>query len=292
MGVFAAVVEEGGFSSAARALGLTRSAVSKQVALLEERLGAQLLRRTTRRIRLTEAGEVLYPRCRELLDIAKTATDELDALIDSPRGRLVVSAPLGIGEAFLAPRVPGFLARYPQIEIDVTLDDAVVDLVAGGIDVAIRAGRLADTSLVARRLRDLRLVICAAPTYLQDAAPIVVPADLEGHSWVSYSPLGLPQRLRLVRADRSADVRLGGRATTNNGAVLRSLLVAGQGVGVLPAFYVDADLAAGRLVPVLPGWQLPRAGIFAVFPPADPLAPKTRAFVDYLVETRATTRPA
>lgn len=282
MAVFAAVVDSGGFAAAARRLGMTRSAVSKQVGVLEGALGARLLQRTTRSIRLTEVGALFHPRCQALVEGAESAWTEARAQVAEPRGRLVATAPLGLGEAFVAPLLPAFLGRYPAVEVSLTLSDEVVDLVAEGIDVAIRAGRLEDSALIARRLTSVPLVVCAAPAYLAAAGTPSIPEDLAAHDWITYTPLGIPNRLAFRRGDALHKVRPGGRATTNNGAVIRALLLAGRGVSLLPRFYVREDLDAGRLVPVLEAFDLPTAGVFAVHPHVRHVPLKVRAFIDHL----------
>ncbi len=282
MGIFATVVDAGSFSEAARTLGVSRSAVSRQIALLEHRMGVQLLRRTTRSFHLTEAGERLYPRCRELLELVERARSDVDAIASSPRGTLVVSAAIGIGESYLAPRLPAFVARYPELGVDVRLQDEVVDLYASDIDVAIRAGQLSDSSLMARKLAPLRLVVVGAPGYLAAQPPIRAPDDLVRSAWIPFRPLGVPQKLTLRRGSQRSNVTLDGRVVTNNGAVIRELLLDGLGLSLLPWFYVERDVQAGRLAVVLSDWELPAGGIYAVFAPAPQLALKIRAFIDHM----------
>lgn len=280
MVLFAAVVEAGSFAGAARALGLTRSAVHKQVVALEERHGVRLLRRTTRRLELTEVGAEFHTRCVQLHTLARDAIADLSEWRAEPRGTLRVSAPLGLGDAFLAPALAEFLALYPQLEANVQLDDTIVDLIEAGIDVGVRAGRMPDSALRSRRLGSVELVICAASDL---GASVPTPDALTATEWITYSPLGAQPKLHLQRGEEQIVVRPSGRLTANHGGVIRTFLRAGLGVSLLPRFFVADDLAAGRLVQLLPDWQMPSAPIYAVWPPGRFLPLKVRRFVDFMV---------
>ena len=279
MAIFAAVVDAGSFTAAARALGLTKSAVSKHVGALEDRHGVRLLHRTTRRVAATEAGAAFYERCAEIVATADAALAELVSHGDAPRGRLRMTVPLGMANPFVAAPLAEFLLHNPQLEAEVEVSDELVDIVGEGWDLAIRAGRLQDSALVARRIAEVDLVICGKTRPRGCRAP----ADLAALPFVVYAPLGNPLRLKLRKGTARAQVRAGGRVVTNSGPVLRRMLLGGVGFGILPRFFIADELAAGRLVELLPGWSLPRGGVYAVFPSGRLVPPKVRRFVDHLV---------
>ncbi|MFT5459515.1 MAG: DNA-binding transcriptional LysR family regulator [Myxococcota bacterium] len=280
MAVFAAVARAGGFAPAARQLGLSRSAVQKQVALLEDELGVRLLERTTRRARLTRAGEALAPSCAQLVALAEIGVRHARAHAEVPTGTLVVTASLGVGERWLGPKLATFLKAFPQVGLELRLEERNVDLVAEGVDVALRAGSLEDSSLVARRLADLPLVLVASPQ-LVGAATFDGPAALESLPWLVYSPMG--SRVPLRQGDAQVVVELDQRIQINNGTVIRELAVQGVGLAMLPEFWVADALLAGTLVEVLPDWHGPRVPLYALTAHREgSLA--ARAFIDHVRE--------
>jgi DNA-binding transcriptional LysR family regulator len=297
MAIFAAVVDAGSFTAAARTLGLTKSAVSKQLALLEDRHGVRLLQRTTRRVTPTEAGIAFHRRCAEIVATAEAALGELVTHGDRPRGRLRISVPLGLADPFLAAPLAVFLQQHPDVHAEIEVSDELVDLVGEGWDLAIRAGQLRDSGLVARRIAPLELVIIAAASRFTRARAPRSPADLARHPFIVYGPLGNPHRLKFQCGRRRATVRTTGRVVTNSGPVLRRLVLAGLGLGLLPRFFVADDLATGALVEVLPRWSLPAAAIYAVFASSQHVPPKVRHFVDHVAAwhagvTRSSSRTA
>jgi DNA-binding transcriptional LysR family regulator len=279
MAIFAKVVETNSFTAAARALGSSKSAVSKQVAALEDRLGARLLNRTTRRLALTEIGVAFYDRCSRLVAEAEEAELEVTRMTAEPRGELRINAPYSFGINHVAPRLGGFLAAHPAVSIDLTLDDRYVDLVADGYDLAIRIGNLSDSSLIARKLGMTRVLLVAAPEYWAKHGMPKTPRDLANHECLIYSY----RRMGNLWQFGNEAVRVSGRMHANNGDVLRQVAVAGHGVVIMPSFIIWEDLLAGRLVPALPGHEPPPLGIYAVYPHSRHLSAKVRAFVDYLV---------
>ncbi len=285
MAVFARVVEMESFSGAARDLGLSKSADSKRVGRLEDRMGLRLLNRTTRRLSLTEAGAAFYQGCRRVVAEAEAAERAVTRLARAPRGRLRVNAPMSFGVRHLAPALPDFMARYPELTVDLALNDRVVDLVEEGFDLAIRIARLADSSLIARRLAPNRLVLCAAPAYLErHGAPRAV-ADLKGHECLLYSYLAAGGVWRLCGPGGERRLRVTGRLRINNGDALLAAALGGFGVALLPCFICGQDLRAGRLIHVLPEWSGPAdTAIAAVYPASRNLSPKVRVFVDFLAE--------
>ena len=284
MAVFARVVDDGGFSAAARRLGLSKSAVSKQVAALEDRLGARLLNRTTRRMSLTEAGSALIERCRRVLAEAEAAEDAVGMLQGAPAGVLRVAAPMTFGTMHLAPAIPDFLERHPGVSIDLSLNDRMIDLVEEGFDVAVRIARLADSSLMARKLAPMRRIMAASPDYLARRGVPARLADLAGHDCLSYSYIATGDEWSFTGPDGEQSVRPSGRLRANNGEVLRAAALAGTGIATMPTFIAGPDLAAGRLVRVLPDYDNCSGAIYAVWPSDRHPSPKLRAFVDFLAE--------
>lgn len=290
MATFVQVVEGRSFSAAARRLGVTRSAVSRQVAALEDRLRARLLNRTTRRLSVTEAGAVYFEHCARILAEAAAAERALADLDEAPRGLLRINAPMSFGQAHLAPAVAGFLAAHPALKVELTLDDRVVDLVGEGYDVAVRIAELPPSTLVARKLAVNRRVLCASPAYLAHAGTPARPEDLTRHACLGYAYLTTGSDWRFRGADGPITVRIDAAMSANNGDVLRHMALAGLGIILAPTFIVGDDLRDGRLVPLLADWADADTGIYAVYPHSRHLSPKVRALVDFLA-TRFGPRP-
>lgn len=282
--VFARVADEGGISAAARRLGLSKSAVSKQLAALEDRLGARLLHRTTRRMSLTEAGAAFLEHCRRVVAEAEEAETAIGALQAEPRGVLRVNASVTFGTMHLAAIIPDFIARHPQVRIDLTLNDRMVDVIDEGYDVVLRIAKLADSSLVARKLAPGRRVLVAAPSYLDRRGRPRGLADLLDHDTLSYSYLATGDEWRFDGPNGEESVRVTGRFSTNNGEVLLAAAIAGVGVAALPTFICGPSLRAGSLIRVLPDYENRSFAIHAVWPPGRYLSAKVRAFVDFLAE--------
>ncbi len=281
---FVKVTETGSFSEAARRLGLSKSMVSRQVSALEADLGVRLLHRTTRSLSPTEAGRAYLERCQRILADLDEANLLVSRLQATPRGRLRVSAPLSFGIGHLATALPGFLERYPEIELDMGMTDRYVDLVEEGWDVAVRVGKLADSSLIARRLAPIRTVLSASPSYLERKGVPLKPQDLEHHDCLTHGAVA-PSEWRFIASDRRPlHVEVRGRFSADNGDVLRVMALAGLGIVRLPTFFVGEDIRAGRLVPVLEPFVPLDASLNAVYPHGRHLSPKVRAFVDYLAE--------
>ena len=280
---FARVVEANSFSEAARRLGISKSAVSKQIARLEDRLGARLLNRTTRRISPTEVGAAFYERCARIVAEVEEAELAVTRLQAEPRGVLRVNAPMSFGILHLAPAIAVFMKRYPDLEIDLTLNDRFVDLIDEGYDLAIRIGTMADSSLIARKLAPSRLVACAAPAYLRRHGLPATPRDLAEHDCLVYSLATVGDLWKFSDADgKPQPVRVTARLKVNNGDVMRDIAVAGLGLTVLPTFIAAKALEAGTLVPVLTDHRLPETAVSAVYPQNRHLSPKIRVFVDFL----------
>ena len=285
MAVFARVVEAESFSGAARALGLSKSAISKQISRLEDRLGLRLLNRTTRRLSLTEAGAAFYPGCQRVVAEAEAAEQAVTHLASAPRGRLRVNAPMSFGVRHIGPALPEFLRRYPELAVDLTLNDRVVDLVEEGFDVGLRIAPLADSSLIVRRLAPNRSVLLAAPIYLQARGTPHDLGDLEDHACLIYSYQAMGEAWRLTGPEGERRIKVSGPLRVNNGDAILAAAVGGLGIALLPCFICSEDLRAGRLVRVLPDWEATADNaVSAVYPAARHLSPKVRAFVDFLAE--------
>jgi DNA-binding transcriptional LysR family regulator len=285
MEAFVHVVDQGGFTDAARKLGVSKSAISKHVAALESRLAVRLLNRTTRRVSATEIGLAYYDRAKTVLKDAAEADDMVTAMQEAPRGALRVSAPVSFGIAHLSGAVAAFLTEYPEVEINLVLDDRFVEIVAEGFDLAVRIGTLADSSLRARRLAESGLHLVAAPSYLERAGTPKSLEDLAAHQLLHYSNLSTGNLWRLRGANgQERQVRAGGRLTTNNGDSLRRAAEAGLGIALQPSFILGTALRNGRLVEVLPGASPEPLGIYAVYPPGRFTQPKLRVFIDFLAE--------
>ena len=288
MQVFAKVVELGGFTRAAERLDISASACSRHVADLEAHLDVRLLNRTTRSISLTEAGRAFNERCLQLLADLDEAESAAHAGRGRARGTLRVTCSVNFGLRYLAALIAPFQQKHPDVRLDVSLSDRMVDIVEEGFDLAIRIGESRSTSVIARRLGETRMVTCAAPDYLKRCGTPVTPGQLAAHNCLIYEYLSNRNEWRYVdSAGRDLRVRVNGSLQTNNGDMLASAAVLGLGICCEPDFIVDADLRAGRLVRVLAGFEPPASVIHAVYPSRRHLSGKVRAFVDFLAEASA-----
>lgn len=285
MEAFVHVVDHGGFTDAARKMGLSKSAVSKHVSALEARLAVRLLNRTTRRVSPTEVGLAYYDRARSVLAEAAEADSMVTAMQSTPKGSLRVSAPVTFGVRQVSQAVAAFLCAYPEVDVNMVLDDRYVELLAEGFDVAIRIGALADSSLKAKKLAEARTLIVASPGYLAEAGWPRTIDDLNEHRLLHYSHLSTGNFWRLQTASgEERQIRVGGRLTVNNGEALMKAAEAGLGIAMVPSFMLADAVAAGRLVELLD--QRPReiVGVYAVYPQGRFPQPKLRAFIDFLSE--------
>ncbi|UQA57747.1 LysR family transcriptional regulator [Polyangium aurulentum] len=282
LAVFVRVAEARSFTAAARALGTTTSAVSKRIAGLEDRLGVRLIHRTTRRLSLSEAGVALFERAERVLADLESLEVSISDLRATPRGLLRVSGPLGFGESRLVPLLPAFFAQYPEVRVELELTDRFVDLVAERYDVAVRIGRLGDSTLVARKLGPSRLVVCAAPDYLARRGTPRTPEDLAGHDCLASTLVARMREWHFAGPDGEVTASVTGSFRTNHGGAMRAAVLAGVGLAVLPTFFIEDELASGAVVTVLDEYRLPAIDIFAVHPPGPHVPPKVRAFVEFL----------
>jgi len=284
---FAKVVETGSFARAAERLGLSTSAVSRQVSELEAHLDTRLLNRTTRRLSLTEAGQSFYEHSVQLLADLAEAEGSVRIATAEPRGTLRVTCGVSFGMRYLAPALADYCEQHPDVLLDLDLSDRVVDLVEEGFDLAIRIGNIGSQGMVSKRIGWTQIVCCASPQYLakHGAMPIVTPADLSQHECLSYTNVGMPNTWQFEGAagkESRVAVRVPPRHRANNGQVLAALAVQGMGVVYEPDFIVAHEIRAGQLVPLLPDYHPPRSPIAAVYPSRRHLSAKVRSLVEFL----------
>lgn len=279
LGVFVAVAEAQGFSAAARRLGASKAMVSTAVRRLERRLGVQLLQRTTRRLSLTEDGAAVLPHAQRALQAAREAQDAATASKLSPRGTLKLNAPMSFGLLHVVPALGAFARACPQVQVDLVLDDRYLDLVAGGFDLALRIGTLPDSGLVAQRIGTNVMALVAHRRYLDRAGHPRTPNALAEHATLQYANTSTDWALR--RGRRSVTVRVRPTLRINSSLALHQAALQGLGIARLPRFVLGADLRRGRLVQVLPEWELPQTPIHLVTTSRE-LPRKTRAFIEFL----------
>jgi DNA-binding transcriptional LysR family regulator len=284
MAVFARVAEAKSFSEAARRLGLSKSMVSKEVARLERSLGARLVNRTTRKLSLTEAGVAFYAHCAKVVREAEEAELTVGRLHGEPRGVLKVTAPVAFGTLHVAPALPAFLARYPDVAIDLAIGDRMVDLAEEGYDLAVRIARDLPGSVVARRLAPINRVVCATPAYFARHGVPATPAQLADHNCLVYTHADRGSLWRFQAAGRDVVVPVRGNLTLNDDEALWQAALGGLGVALLPTFIVGKDLQAGRLRAVLARYVPSQRDLHAVYLPNRHLPAKARVFIDFLLE--------
>ncbi|SCY47212.1 LysR family transcriptional regulator [Microvirga guangxiensis] len=283
---FRRVIERGSFSRAAEELGLSSAGLGKQIRWLEERLGTVLIQRTTRRMGLTETGRAYYEECCRILDEIDAVEHSIAADAGHVTGRLRVNAPLSFGLTVLSPILPAFMATYPDLTIDLTLSDHLLDVVGSGFDVSIRVrSELADSSLIARRLADVDQIICAAPAYLERRGAPLDLDDLHRHDCLAYTLADNPGVWHLKGPKGDMSIAVPVRLSANNSIMLRDMLLAGMGIGALPSFIAKPQIDSGALVPVLKDHVFPQRHVYAVYPTSRHLQRKVRVFLDFLADT-------
>lgn len=284
MQVFATVVDTGSFARAAERLNISATATSRYVAELERHVHAQLLLRSTRRLSLTETGAAYYERVRQILADVDEA-EELAAEAEArPRGVLRVSLPHTFGLRYVAPLMPEFCARYPELELEVSFTDRLVDLLAEGVDVAIRIGLDLRTTLVARRLAPIQLVAVASPGYVERRGAPRTPEELRDHDCITYALAEFGDTWKFSRAGEDCSVQVRGSFRSNDGDMVGRMAVAGRGVCLQPTFIVGDDLRSGALVRVLPEYELATHWAHAVYMGGARRSARVRAFVSYFAE--------
>ena len=289
MRTFAAVVDAGSFVKAADQLEMSKAAVSRYVGELESRLGIRLLQRTTRRLSLTDEGQVFHARCKELLANLDEAEAEITSRSAQASGLIRINAPFSFGIRHLAPLWGEFHARHPRLTIDLTLADRVVDLVDEGYDVAIRIATLPNSTLICKQLASTRVVLCASPRYLAQHGTPTHPSQLAQHAVISYSYLASRDDWHFDGPQGRVSVRTVPWMHSNNGDTCRAAALADQGVILQPTFLVRDDLDAGTLIELMPEYRSLELGIYAVYPTRKHVTPKVRALIDFLAEHFAQT---
>ena len=284
MNMFIRVVETGSFSAVAKELKSTQPTVSKNIAELESWLGAKLLNRSTRSLRLTATREDYYERCIAILQDVEDAEQNVGLLQTQPRGLVRVSAAVAFGRLHIVPRLQGFYEQYPDIKIDITLNDRIVDLVEEGIDVAFRMGTLKDSNLIARKLCSSPTLTVATPTYLKKYGVPNHPRDLKEHNYIVYTDLGSTDQATFVEAGQPLHINVSGNLQSNNSEVLRSALEGSLGISRVPQWLVGDRVRSGELVEVLVEFQPGPTNVHVVYSPGRHLPSKIRCFIDYFAE--------
>jgi DNA-binding transcriptional LysR family regulator len=283
--LFVQVAELGSLSRAAEVLGLSNAAASRHLAALEERLAARLVQRNTRRLFLTDVGEAFFHRCKPLLGELRDAETEVNAAVLKPAGLLRVQASLSFSMIVIAPLLPEFTARYPDLRIEVVASNRYLDLLDSGIDVAIRNREFeGDSAITVRRLAETKRVLAASPQYLQRHGAPRTPDELLQHRLLVYNLAHQPHLLRFTRNDEVTSVPIRGLLEANDGQVVRAAALKHLGILIQPMYILHDDVVAGRLVPVLQDWELQRLTINIAYPTRRHLPAKVRCFIDFLVE--------
>jgi DNA-binding transcriptional LysR family regulator len=282
--VYVRVAEARSFSAVARELNTTQPAISRQVAALEEHLGARLLQRTTRSLALTEDGRDLLEHARRVLDTVEQAEASVGRRHAAPTGLVRLATPATFGRLYVAPRMNRLLERYPELSVDLVMSDGVADLVADGIDLAIRATTVIDSSLVARKIGSTRRVTVASEQCIRDYGLPEHPSDLSRLPCMIFTGSASPTEWQFDGPQGAMSVKVGGRFRSNNSEALREGVLCGLGFAVLPAWLLGDEIASGRLRRVLTGWEPPIGAISAVYPSRRNLAPRTRAVIDFFVD--------
>lgn len=287
MELFVTVVQAGSFSAAGRRIGLSPASVSRYINSLEDRLGVRLLNRTSRKLSLSDMGAIFYQRAGRILGDVRETHMEITREHQRPQGVLHVHSRMLVGLRYIAPTLPDFMARYPEIKIDLTLSNDDIDIIEHNIDVDIRIGQLEDSSLIARKLVDSERVLCATPDYLAGRPPVERPQDLRAHNCLAYRiNLGGVVWRFLDKGGQLTEIPVAGNMRTNSGPALHIAMMSGLGISLMPDWAVARELAEGRLVRLLPEYRISFTGfenaVYAVYSPNRHLPVKARVFIDYL----------
>ncbi|KPA93750.1 LysR family transcriptional regulator [Pseudomonas asplenii] len=290
MAIFVKVVETGSFSEAARQLGSSPSAVSRSIARLEKALATRLLQRTTRKLRLSESGEETFKRCREMVNAARSVMEISGQYTDEAQGLVRVSVPKAVGRFVVHPHMPAFLRRYPQVDVQMILEDRPVDLIEDNVDLILRITDHPPVGLVGRQLIPIEHLLCATPHYLAEHGTPRHPHDLLEHSCIYLGDTPNDSRWKFRRGGKTVTVGVRGRYAANHTGVRLDAVRQHIGIGSLPYFTAKHALERGEIVQVLPQWTFLASyhgGLWLLYPPTPYLSPKLRVFIDYLVECLA-----
>lgn len=283
MGVFVRVVDLKSFSLAASELGISSSSVSKQISHLEQHVGARLLQRTTRRLSVTEVGAAYYEKCQQILSEVEEAENLVSQLQGKPRGVLRINCNMTFGQLLLAKAIPEFMAAYPDIQFDVTLDDGEVDLIRDGFDLALRITHpnLPDSSLIAREIASIPMFICASPEYLAMHGSPEKPDDLNDHNCLVFMLASNANNWTLSNEEGSQTVQVSGDLKANNSLVVRQAVLAHHGLANLASFVIERFVEAGQIKVLFPGYEPERLSLFAVYPDRKYMSPKVSLFIEF-----------
>jgi len=282
--IFAAVIEQRSFSKAADKLGITKSAVSKRITGLETQLGVKLLYRTTRKLNLTEAGERYFHFAVQALQAIQQAEDAATELQQIPKGTLRINCPMAFARLHIAKLIPKFLKLYPQITIHMNMTDTVVDVIADGFDIVLRAGELTDSTLIARKLTPLHSILCASPEYIAEFGMPKNPQQLVNHNCVLSSYHTVIDEWQFIKNSEQQTIRISGNYQVNNGEALQESLIHGLGIGRLATFIAGDSLQSGKLIPVLADYKMPYKMLYAIYPDKHYLPEKVRVFIDFILD--------
>jgi len=282
---FVCVVQTGSFTAAAEQLNTSKSVISKYITRLEDRLGVKLLARTTRRLTLTEIGRTFYEGARQGLETIDNAEEAVSFLQGKPRGTIKINAPLSFGALHIAPTLEEFINSYPEVLVDLRFEDRQIDMIKDGFDLTVRITNQLEGNLTARRIAPCHHALVAAPGYLAKHGTPKEPEDLPAHNVVTYQYQQSPWEWEFT-ADKSKPRRIAvsGSVQMNNSLAIREAVLAGVGISRMPTFAVGEDIKAGRLIQLLPKYALLELSIYLVFPGRHHMAPKIRAFIDYMVK--------
>lgn len=284
MKTIVAVVETGSFTAASERLGISKALASKYVGEVEARLGVRLFNRSTRRLALTEEGQRYYDQALPLLEGFSALVDQVTGEQTAPRGLLRVSVPVTFGEMKLSPLIPKFLALNPEMQIDLQMSDRMIDMLEEGIDVVIRIGGVDDSSLVAKSIATLPLVLCASPAYLDEFGRPTTASEVVHHNCIIDSNFRIGKHWPMVSPEgQTSSIEVSSRVAANSPRAVKEIAIANGGIGMIPRFIVEGELRQGTLEEVLPGYTTLEFGLFAIYPHRRYLSKKVRSFIDFLV---------
>lgn len=281
--IFTKVIQAGSFSQAARELRMPNSTVSAKVSSLEKRLGATLITRTTRRLKITPAGQAFFHKCLSGLREIQAGEDLIAASQSEPQGLLRLTAPVDLGSSVLPSILSLYAARYPKVSVEVILTDRHVELLAEGVDLAVRAGELKDSTLIGKKLGTATFAPFASPKYLRLKGTPTHPRDLKDHDCLHFKPLG-SESWRLTGSKGSLNIPVPAKMIINDLAMTKAMVIRGAGIALLPTFFCDSEINAGKISRILPGWQTMASPIHFVYPSQKFVSSKLSAFIDIATE--------
>jgi DNA-binding transcriptional LysR family regulator len=281
--VFIKVIQAGSFTQAAKQLGMPNSTVSSKISSLEKRLGTTLITRTTRRLSVTPAGKAYFKKCLQGLEEIKADEDEIAATQGEPQGNLRITAPVELGGSILPKLVCAYMNKYPKIGVDVMLTDRRVELLAEGIDLAIRAGELKDSTLIGKKLGYATFYLLASPKYLKARGEPLHPRELKDHQCLHFTPLG-SETWKLAGPKGALNVHVPAKVIVNDLAMLKTMAISGLGIALMPSFYCHDEMGAGKLQRILPAWQTAESPVHFVYPAQKFVSPKLSAFIELATE--------